>query len=289
MANLGRLKWCVVALTAALWAHAHADPGAGQLRLGVQLWSVRDQVELDIDDSLAQLAALGVQGVEFAAGRFGRYANSPSALRLVLAKNGLACIGAHVRLDALTAATFASTTSFYQALGCTTLIIARDARAKTIDGAAEVAGDLASLAAKLKGVGMQLGYHNHAEEMHGADGATPWDVIARGTPATVLLEQDVGWTTFAKKDPAALVARYPGRSIYLHMKSKSPDGAAGISIIGQDRTDWRAVLTAARTVGGTQWLVVELDEPPAGMGAMEGVAASLRGLQAILVRPPDIR
>lgn len=288
MANLSRTKWCVLACALSLLASAHAAPVGKPLRMGVQLWSVRDDVKRDIDATLADLAKLGFQGVEFA-GEFGRYANAPSALRTVLVKNGLGCAGAHVRLEGLKAETFEATTGFYKALGCTTLIIALDARAVTKDGAVEVARELTSTANKLKAAGMQLGYHNHEAEMLGADGQTPWDVIASGTPSNVILEQDVGWTTFAGKDPAAIVQRSPGRSASLHMKSKFAKGTTGTPIIGQDRTDWRTLITAARHVGATEWLVIELDDPPPGMSPMEGAAASLRGLQSVIAQMPEGR
>jgi hypothetical protein len=31
--------------------------------------------------------------------------------------------------------------------------------------------------------------------------STPWDVLATNTPKEVILQQDVGWTIFAGKDP----------------------------------------------------------------------------------------
>ncbi|MDB5906884.1 MAG: sugar phosphate isomerase/epimerase [Massilia sp.] len=39
--------------------------------------------------------------------------------------------------------------------------------------------------------------------MANIDGSTPWDVLATNTPKEVILQQDVGWTTFAGKDPVA--------------------------------------------------------------------------------------
>ncbi|MGC3990185.1 MAG: hypothetical protein QM796_10985, partial [Chthoniobacteraceae bacterium] len=43
-------------------------------RLGVQLWSVKDEVKKDFEGTLTRLAGLGFEGVEFA-GEFGRFAN----------------------------------------------------------------------------------------------------------------------------------------------------------------------------------------------------------------------
>lgn len=257
-------------------AASAASPG-----VAVQLWSVKDEARQDFDGTLAKLAALGFQGVEFA-GQFGRFADNGAALRTFLDQTGLQCAGAHVDFAALAAPRFGATTSFYRRAGCTTLIIAMDARATTVEGAAAVAKDLTALSVRLAPLGMRIGYHNHGEEMAGADGRTPWDAIAAGTPHAVVLQQDIGWTTYAGKDPAALLRRYPGRAFSVHFKAKFAQGHSGASIIGQDKTDWPAVVKAVRGVGGTEWIVLEQEEYPNGMGQLESVAASMRGLQRFL-------
>jgi sugar phosphate isomerase/epimerase len=261
-----------------------AGAGPPEPRIAVQLWSVKDEIRQDFEGTLNRLAALGFQGVEFA-GEFGRYADNPAGLRAFLDKAGLRCASAHVGLDQFSGASFARTTSFYKTLGCTDLIVPWERRALTVEGSPQVAQELSALAARLAAIGMRTGYHNHAEEMTGAEGRTPWDILARGTPPEVILQQDVGWTTFAGKDPAALVRRYPGRSASMHYKAKFAPGTKGTPIIGQDRTDWAALTAAAKSVGGTAWLIVEQEEYPEGMGQVEAVGASLRGLRAALRTP----
>ena len=133
---------------------------------------------------------------------------------------------------------------------------------------------------------MRIGYQNNGEEMDGADGQAPLDVIAAGTPAGSIMQQDVGWTTFAGKDPVAMVKRYPGRTVSTHFKAKFAQGTTGTPIIGQDKTDWVGLTMAARSVGGTEWIILEQEEYPKGMGQLETVAASMRGLQAVLEKLP---
>jgi sugar phosphate isomerase/epimerase len=144
--------------------------------------------------------------------------------------------------------------------------------------------ELTALSAQLAGKGMRIGYHNHAQELAGAVGATPWDVIAKNTPQAAIMQQDVGWTTYAGKDPVAYVKRYPGRTVTTHFKAKFVEGTSGTPIIGQDKTDWAGLARAVRQVGGTDWIIVEQEEYPNGMGQLESVAASLKGLQAVLAK-----
>lgn len=274
----------------ALWVSTAPAQVAPAPHLGVQLWSVKDDVKRDFEGTLVKLAALGFEGVEFA-GEFGRFANDPAGLRAFLGKQKLQCAGAHLDFAALAPERFEQTTAFYRAVGCRNLVIAWDRRGASAEGAAAIARDMTALSAALAPLGMRIGYHNHAQEMTGPEGRTPWDVIAGRTPQDVILQQDIGWTAFAGKDPVALVKRYPGRTVSAHFKAKLAErdvGKPGMKpIIGQDRTDWPAVYAAARGEGATEWVVLEQEEYPDGMQPLEAVAASLRGLKTLMSNSRD--
>jgi sugar phosphate isomerase/epimerase len=270
-------------LLTALLAACAAAQAADAPRLGVQLWSVKDEIKQDFEGTLGKIARLGFQGVEFA-GEFGPYKDDAAGLKAFLDRKGLQCAGAHVHFDALASNQFARTTAFYKTLGCTNLVIAMDKRGATPAQSAAMSRELSALSAQLAAQGMRIGYHNHAQEMAGAVGSTPWDVIAQSTPRAAILQQDVGWTTYAGKDPVHYVNAYPGRTTTTHFKAKLAPGTTGTPIIGQDRTDWAALVRAVQSVGGTEWIIIEQDEYPAGMGQLETVAASLKGLQAVLAQ-----
>ncbi|HEX8602969.1 MAG TPA: sugar phosphate isomerase/epimerase [Pseudoduganella sp.] len=258
---------------------------AAQPRLGVQLWSVKDEIKQDFEGTLSKIGKLGFDGVEFA-GEFGPYKDNPAGLKAFLEKNKLACAGAHMHFDALADAKFEATTAFYKTLGCSNLVISMDARGKTTAGSAEMSKELTALSGRLAGKGMRIGYHNHSEEFAGAVGSTPWDVIAQNTPKASIMQQDVGWTTYAGKDPVAYVKKYPGRTTTTHFKAKFAEGSTGTPIIGQDKTDWAGLTRAVRREGGTDWIIIEQEEYPNGMGQLETVAASLKGLQAVIAGLP---
>ncbi|MHA4870914.1 sugar phosphate isomerase/epimerase family protein [Duganella sp. PWIR1] len=273
------------ALTLCLMLCAAAAHAATSPRLAVQLWSVKDEIKQDFEGTLDKLSKLGFQGVEFA-GEFGKYQADPAGLSAFLKKTGLQCAGAHMHVDKLNAANFKATTDFYKAVGCNRLIISMDQRAASKEGSAELAKELSTLSVKLGGQGMKLGYHNHEQEMLGDKDQTNWDLLAKNTPKDFILQQDVGWTTYAGKDPVDYVKKYPGRTVTTHYKAKFFKGATGTPIIGQDRTDWSGLTKAVRSVGGTEWIIIEQEEYPNGMGQLETVAASLRGLQGVLAKMP---
>lgn len=259
-----------------------ADIAPTSPQLSVQLWSIKDDVAKDFEGTLKKLKAMGFQGVEFA-GSFGAYANDPKGLKAFLDKTGLKASGAHVHFDKLSPENFDATVAFYKAIDCKYLIIPMDARAATPEGAKAVAADLEAVQKKLAAHGMQTGYHNHKVEMLGDNGKTPWDVIGTGTSHEVILQQDVGWTEVAGKDPVDFVKAYPGRTITTHYKAAAPEkGNPENAIIGQDTTDWKALINANKTVGGTLWLVVEQEVYPDGLTPLQSVEASLKGLQKIV-------
>jgi sugar phosphate isomerase/epimerase len=273
------------ALVLSLMLFAVSSQAATSPRLAVQLWSVKDEIKQDFEGTLDKLSKLGFQGVEFA-GEFGKYQADPAGLSAFLKKTGLQCAGAHMHVDKLNAANFKATTDFYKAVGCNRLIISMDQRAASKEGSAELAKELSTLSVKLGGQGMKLGYHNHEQEMLGDKDQTNWDLLAKNTPKDFILQQDVGWTTYAGKDPVDFVKKYPGRTVTTHYKAKFFKGATGTPIIGQDRTDWSGLTKAVRSVGGTEWIIIEQEEYPNGMGQLETVAASLRGLQGVLAKMP---
>lgn len=265
--------------SAALLASYSQAAAPTKPQLSVQLWSVKDAVSADFEGTLKQLKAYGFQGVEFA-GNFGKYADDAKGLKEFLDKTGLKASAAHVPFEKLSPENFDKTVAFYKAIDCKMLIIPMDKRAATNEGAKAVAKDLSDIEAKLAPLGMHTGYHNHKAEMLTTDATTPWDVIAKNTPASVVLQQDVGWTEVASKNPVDIVKNYPGRTITTHYKASAPEeGNKEDPIIGKDTTDWKALIVANRTIGGTQWLTVEQEVYPAGLTPMQSVEASLKGLQ----------
>jgi sugar phosphate isomerase/epimerase len=188
-----------------------------------------------------------------------------------------------VNFEKLSPENFTDTVAFYKAINCRYLIIPWDKRGATLAGAKAIAKDLRALEKKLKPFGLHAGYHNHKQEMLDQEGSTPWDVIAKNTPSSVMLEQDVAWTEAANKDPVAIVKQYPGRIVATHYKAAAPDEPNPENpIIGLDTTDWKALINANRTLGGTQWFVIEQEAYPENLTPMQSVAASLAGLQKIL-------
>ncbi len=252
--------------------------------LSVQLWSVKDDVKTNFSDTLKQLADMGFEGVEFA-GEFGEFKGDAPAIKKVLDTLGLKGSGAHISFEQLSDENFAKTVKFYQTLGVSNLIIGWEPRAWDNAGVKSVVTQLNILAKKLMPFAMRIGIHNHHYEFASYGETTYWDFIASNTDQAVILQQDVGWTRFAGKDPIEYLNRYPKRTLTTHYKVALPENSQGQRpFIGQDSTDWNALLKANITLGDTQWIVVEQEEYPDGLSALAAVKISKQGLDQIINR-----
>ena len=252
-------------------------------QIGVQLWSVKDELRKDFKGTLEAVAAMGFEGVEFFGHEFGEFADNPAGLKEFLGKNNLKAESAHVQFKHLAPEVFDANVAFYQAIGCDMLIIAIDERAWDPEGVHEVVKELNLMAEKLAPYGIAIGYHNHAMEFDDFQSATYWDFIAESTADNVILQLDVGWTNYAGKNPVEYVRRYPGRTLVTHYKIRTQEDKQNITpIIGQDGYDWGALLSANIEFGGTLWVMVEQEEYPNGLTPLEAVAASKKGLDSYL-------
>lgn len=251
-------------------------------KISVQLWSVNEDIKKDFKGTLSALAQMGFTGVEFA-GYFGPYADDPQGLKAYLSELGLAVSGAHVGLRHLTPQVFDKTVAFYQALGTPMLIVPNGKRAYDPEKINDFIADLNAIAQKLEGSQIGFGFHNHARELAPYKDTTFWDHIADSTSQQFILQLDVGWATYAGVDAAQLVRKYPGRTLTTHYKAKYNDEVQGKQpFIGQDITNWQAVIRANIDVGGTQWLVVEQEEYPDNISQLQAVKRSKIGLDKIL-------
>ncbi len=268
------------------------------MKIGVQLYSVRDEMERDFEGTLKEVAAMGYEGVEFA-GLFGKSAEEVKAL---CSKYGLVPISAHVSLDEMRDNPFVLET--YAAIGCKFVAIPwlREDDRPGHPGFEKMIGDAAILGAFAKKNGMRLAYHNHDFEFEKIDGKYILDVIYEALPADLLLAQlDTCWVNVGGADPVAYIRKYAGRVDIIHLKDfagrKSENMYALIGVnggkkedtvgdfeyrpLGQGLQDVPAILKAAEE-SGTEWGIVEIDEPSRGKTSMQCIRESIDYLKTVM-------
>ncbi len=255
---------------------------AADLKVSVQLWSVRDDLKSDFRGTISKLAEMGFQGVELA-GEYGEFSNDPEGLAQFIESKGMVISGTHTGFDLLTDEKIENTLDYYRRAGVTAAIISWDERAFSEDTVWQTIADLNQLQPIVESYGIKFGYHNHAQEFGTYKDTTLWEHIGRSTKESLVMQLDAGWAQFASKDPAKLVETHAGRTLSTHYKAAANEADLGkLPLIGQDSLDWPALIEANRTVGGTEWVVLEQEEYPNGLTPLEAVLASKQALDRYL-------
>lgn len=262
----------------ARWSRA----APAEIPVALQLYSVRDECAKDFDAALSQVAAMGFAGVEFAG--YYHYEGKPAELRKRLDALNLKVAGTHVRTAVFADDVIQRTIDFHQAIGCRFLVVPGDPAFTDPEGSRALAETFNRVAARLKPLGMACGFHNHQGEFATHEGKTWWDLFAERTTPDVILQQDCGWTATAGLDPVELIKKHPGRTRSTHFKPVvlPKDAQTRKPFLGEDSVDWAAVHAACRSVGGTEWVIVEQETYPDGRSPMDCTRQSLAGLRKIV-------
>lgn len=254
-----------------------------RIPIGLELYSVRDELSRDAAGTLKAVAEMGYEGVEFA----GPPEHSGEDLKAMLDDAGLVCCGWHTPFAMVQDDQLDGTIALNKAVGNTRVIIPGipEHLRKTREDWLKLAGVFDDLAKKIEPHGMVTGYHNHHIEFAPLDGEAPWDTLFGNTGQGVIMQLDMGNAMFGGGDVVAILERYPGRAGTVHLKPYSPEAGAGDPhagfrpIIGDDGVPWDDVFRICESTGGTEWYVVEYESdlhPP-----MEAVDRCLKALKAM--------
>lgn len=268
-------------------------------KIGVQLYSVRDEASRDFEGTLKALKEMGYEGAELA----GTYGLSAKEIRSAAEEAGIDLFSAHVPLSDLRADPEA-TVALYKDIGCRWIVVPYlmpEDRPQS-GGFEKTIEDMERISAVCAAFGIRLCYHNHDFEFFRMpDGRYALDLLYDRLPANRLqTELDTCWVHVAGEDPAAYVRKYAGRAQLVHLKDydgdKSDDMYALIGIkkerdpnaepfdfrpVGSGKMPIPEVIEAARAAG-TEWLIVEQDEPARGETRMDSVRKSMEYLKTVL-------
>ena len=250
-----------------------ASPRLNQI--GVQLYTVRGEMQKDVAATLARVAQIGYKEVEFA-GYFGR---SPTDIRALLDADGLTSPSSHVALAAIRADT-PGTIAAAKVIGHQFVVVPWiDAeQRKSLDDWHGIARTLNGLGALFAAAGLNLAYHNHDFEFGRIDGQLPYDILLAETdPTLVSMEMDIYWITKAGFDPLAYFAKYPGRFKEVHLKDSKGPPQHEMTSVGEGAINWQQIF-AHRSQAGIQHAFVEHDQPKAPFESIEKSYKYLSGL-----------
>lgn len=187
------------------------------MEYGIQMYSVRDLTEVDMDAALRRVSELGYKFVEFA----GFYGHTAGEIKAMLDKYGLRVSGTHTGWEEI-ANHFEETVAYHKAIGNTNIIIpgADLSTQPKLDAFVDMINEFQP---KLAAEGISLGYHNHHREfIANEDGSMIEDQLIYRT--NIDLEIDTYWAFVGMKHPVELLDRLKGRVKVIHIKDGSADG-----------------------------------------------------------------
>ncbi|KUO83762.1 MAG: hypothetical protein AT709_07170 [Caldivirga sp. MG_3] len=252
-----------------------------KLKVGLQLYSLRDDMPKDPFGTVREVAEAGFDGVEFA----GFYGKSALEWREFLDKVGLEVAGAHIGVNGFIGEELNKTIEYNRLLWNRNLIIPgvpeewRRGRA----GWLRFAGMLNDWSRILGGFGMRIGYHNHWLEFQPVEGELPFHLVFSNTNSGVIAQIDLGHAYRAglsNSDIVDLIKRYSGRALTVHVKDYSRSKGYNVAV-GEGELNWVEILGALRKYGGTEWLIIENEEYPY-KPPIETVKVSLKNLRNML-------
>ena len=246
-----------------------------QFKIGVQLYSVRDQIEKDLIGTLKAVKAAGYDYVEGAGAGF--YGLSADEAKSLLSEIGLTLISVH-SVDVSD-----ENLAYLQKLGVKNFTIpyySGEYYKKDFDGSIAYFNDCAKKVAKY---GMRLFYHNHDFEFDTLGDEKIIDRLYKETSEGAIAPQfDVCWVTYGGSDPAEYIRKYAYKNMTMaHLKDFTCQGAVKGAVyelieggavkksreenlfrfrpVGQGVVDFDKVFAAAEEAG-IDVLIVEQDQ-----------------------------
>jgi sugar phosphate isomerase/epimerase len=251
--DLSRRSFLSFFAAAPLWTSFAADK---RIPVGLELYSVRNELKKDLTGTVRGVAKLGYECVEFYAPYYDWTLDYANDVRKELDALGMHCYSTHNSSQSFTADRIGKAIELNQALGARYVVLAHPGDVKDVDGWKRVADLLNKANDAMANHGLRAGYHNHALEWKPVGGQMPIELLAANTDKSIVLQLDVGTCLEAGNDPVAWVERNPGRIRSMHCKDWSPEKGYRV-LFGEGVAPWKKLFAAAEGKGGIEYYLVE--------------------------------
>lgn len=226
--------------------------------VGLELYSVRDVLQKDLEGTVRAVARQGYAGVEFYAPYFDWTPEKAREVRKLLDDLNIRCFSTHNSSASFAPENLNKAADLNRILGSQIIVMASSGGAKTLDDWKRVAERLNAGSERFRMAKIRAGYHNHASEFKPLDGTRPIELLAANTTKDVVLQLDVGTCVEAGYDPVAWINHNPGRIRSIHCKDWSSDPSKGYKVLfGEGDAPWKKIFAAAEKTGGVEYYLIE--------------------------------
>ncbi|MFW5706831.1 MAG: sugar phosphate isomerase/epimerase family protein [Bacteroidota bacterium] len=229
--------------------------------IGIQLWSVRNAMNENPENTLQALGEMGYAFVEAAGYNNGKfYGMDPQVFRELVNAHGMDFLSSHVMLpiegmdEGEIMQWWQTCIDAHQKAGVKYLVQAAmggeaSQNIEALDRYIEMFNTVGEMAQE---AGIKFGFHNHAVEFQTIDGQVIMDRMLQNTnPDYVFFQLDLYWINQGGADPVDYFQKYPGRFALWHVKDQAELGASG-------QINFERIFNAADQ-SGMEYLVVEVE------------------------------
>ncbi|MEN8204082.1 MAG: sugar phosphate isomerase/epimerase [Bacteroidota bacterium] len=222
--------------------------GKSKMKPGLQVYSVRNQLNEDFEGTMEYVAKVGYKHIEgYGLGTDGKFLGKISAKNYtkVITDLGMELKASHCSYT--TADKAQKMIDAAKETGMEYMIVPHtpDEVRQTADGWKKVAENYNKIGEMCNKVGLKFGYHNHDFEFKPLDGIIPQELLIESTDAGLVhFEADLFWVTKGGYDPLKLIKKYPGRIKLFHVKDATADLEG--TTVGQGIIDFETIFKAGR-------------------------------------------
>ena len=250
--------------------------------IGIQLYSVRDDMKNDPAGTIAKLGAMGftfVEAADYSDGLF--YGMTPAGFNKLLEANGMVFLSSHKGHNLPDSTNWDKTMAWWSkciddhAAAGVKYIVQPSMDQKgygSLEDLKRYCDYFNAIGEMCNAKGIRFGYHNHMHEFEVVDGETRYDYMLQNTdPKKVMFQMDLYWIQKGGKSALEYFEKYPGRFELWHVKDETELG-------GEDGVmDFKPIFGAAKQAG-MQHIIIEVERY--NYSPIESVQKSLEFLQA---------
>jgi sugar phosphate isomerase/epimerase len=238
--------------------------------VGLQLYTLRSELEKDLNGTLKKVSELGYNCLEAAGYKEGKfYGLKGKEFKALVNSMGMVLPSSHLVAEKTTPDTPLDILTNMQAavddaaeLGVKYLVYAylRPDERKNLDDYKRYAEQFNKAGEICKKAGIQFSYHNHDFEFLKLDGQMPYDLLLKETdPELVKMELDLYWITKAGYDPLQYFKNHPGRFKLWHVKDMENTAEKSFTEVGNGTINFQPIFNAAKQ-SGMEYFFVEQDK-----------------------------
>ena len=224
--------------------------------IGLQLYSLRNEIKDDLPGSLEKISNIGYKNLEAAGYQDGKfYGMNPAVFKSLVEDHGMKLTSSHVTFEKDEISTVLQA---HKEAGVKYMVwpwLSNEQR-KSLDSYKIVIEKFNTIGELCNQNGLQFGYHNHAFEFTPIEGVIPYDLLLESTdPDFVFMQIDLYWAVYAGIDPIAYFEKYPGRFKLWHVKDMLAGEQKEMTEVGTGVIDYKKIFESASLSGMKEFFV----------------------------------